>query len=100
MLAHVENRVVRSKVERCDPCKKYPSDAEARLALIWKGFRASYSQHFEILIICRECWHIGGPDPEGFRLLREEIPGEAPGSWATMLHVECENCGNKQPIAA
>lgn len=39
VLAHVEHGMIASKVERCDSCERYATDAEAKNALLEAGFR-------------------------------------------------------------
>ena len=94
IIAHVKNGIVFSKVERCDTCRRYRSDFDARLALLWRGFRAKYSTLFEIFIYCRKCGRAGGPSPEGFHVYaagRKRAETRPRGS----IVVECGACANR-----
>lgn len=45
VLARVEGGKVRSEVERCDTCQRYPSDAAAKVALErWLALRAHFNE--------------------------------------------------------
>ncbi len=99
IIAHLENGIVLSKVERCDACRRYPSDVEARLALLRRGFRAKYSNSVELFIYCRKCGNTGGPDPEGFRLFAT-APEPAVAQRRGSVIVECGTCGNRQILPA
>ncbi len=99
IVAHVEDEIILSKEERCDTCRRYRSDVEARLALLRRGFRARYSRSFELFIYCRKCGNTGGPDPEGFRLSawdRDLAMTRGRGG----VVVECEACGSRQALPA
>lgn len=99
IIAHVRNGIVFSKVERCDSCRRYRSDFDARLALLRRGFRAKYSNYFEIYIYCRKCGGAGGPSPEGFQLYavgRKRAETRRRGG----VVVECDACGNRGALPA
>ncbi len=52
VLARVEGGEIRSDVERCDTCQRYPSDASAKVALErWLALRLRFDEiYFDVRI--------------------------------------------------